>query len=111
MRFSPEAINKGVQTTREGEDVKERKNLAEGGDAKKKSLTLSVAATFLLILTAIPSEPYLFLRFYSFYVNECLYVCLCSMCMQYLKRPEEGAGPPGIIIIDVVSPHVSVTNT
>lgn len=35
MRVSPEAINKGIQTTREGEDVKERKNLAEGGDAKK----------------------------------------------------------------------------
>lgn len=29
----------------------------------------------------------------------CLHVCLGTMCVQYLKRPGEGIGPPGTGII------------
>jgi hypothetical protein len=38
----------------------------------------------------------------------CKYVCLSTMCMRCLRRPEQGIGSPGTRVTDVVSCPVSV---
>ena len=34
------------------------------------------------------------------YMGVCLHIHLCTMCIQYLWRPEADAGSPGAIVID-----------
>lgn len=63
------------------------------------------------IVTWIRNLLFIYLIF-SFYVHgcfACIYVCLCTMCLQWPQRPEESVGFPGIGVT-VVSLHVDAGN-
>jgi hypothetical protein len=43
-------------------------------------------------------------------VNVCLYVCICTTCMQCFQRPEEGVRLPGTGVTDGCKPHLCAGN-
>lgn len=77
--------------------------------------TFSIFLTFKMFQT-VPKSQEAMMSLFHFsilivYMYECFAcVCLCTTCVQYLRKPEEGIGSPGLVLHILVSSHVGVGN-